>query len=134
MADGGDLRTARAQAYDLVLNGTEIGGALFAMHLLRLRTIVFMCKTLHRVLPKTCEHVKQPCGRAWQPRHQMREPAPAVKPPGAASWPLPRDKTMKRQRVIKLCNEVSQPGQALKGYLTTISYRHCGVFRYCLLG
>jgi aspartyl-tRNA synthetase len=27
IADGGDIRTARAQAYDLVLNGTEIGGA-----------------------------------------------------------------------------------------------------------
>jgi tRNA synthetases class II (D, K and N) len=26
VAGGGDLRTARAQAYDLVLNGTEIGG------------------------------------------------------------------------------------------------------------
>ncbi len=30
VADNGDLRTARAQAYDLVLNGTEIGGALHA--------------------------------------------------------------------------------------------------------
>ena len=26
VAGGGDIRTARAQAYDLVLNGTEIGG------------------------------------------------------------------------------------------------------------
>jgi len=28
VADGGDLQAARAQAYDLVLNGTEIGGEL----------------------------------------------------------------------------------------------------------
>lgn len=26
IADGGDIRTALAQAYDLVLNGTEVGG------------------------------------------------------------------------------------------------------------
>ena len=26
VADGGDIRAAKAQAYDLVLNGTEIGG------------------------------------------------------------------------------------------------------------
>ena len=32
IADGGDLRTARAQAYDLVLNGTEIGGAGACSH------------------------------------------------------------------------------------------------------
>ena len=26
IANGGDIRTALAQAYDLVLNGTEVGG------------------------------------------------------------------------------------------------------------
>ena len=28
IANGGDIRTALAQAYDLVLNGTEVGGGL----------------------------------------------------------------------------------------------------------
>lgn len=35
LAGGGDFRTAHAQAYDLVLNGTEIGGERFSELALR---------------------------------------------------------------------------------------------------